>query len=263
MCIAYIAFSPKGEWPLFIAANRDEVHQRPTAAARPWTHNTDIIAGLDLESRGTWLGITRHGRVALITNYRDPHHSVPHARSRGLLTREFLEGTLDPPAYMELVARTGNHYNGFNLIVSDLKDTCYYSNRKPQGIGPEPLAQGRYVLSNHFLDTPWPKAQRLRTALDSLQPGQAVLRPDLVFDILRDTTQAPDHELPATGLTRERERLLSSPFIISDTYGTRCSTVIAVRRDGTMLLSEQSYGPDARVTGRHDWRWTLDSPITH
>lgn len=255
MCIAYVAFSPKGEWPLFIAANRDEVHLRPTAAARPWTHNPDIIAGLDLESQGTWLGITRHGRIALITNYRDPLHSVPQARSRGLLTREFLEGRLDPHTYMHSVARTAGNYNGFNLIVSDLEHMYYYSNRGPQGSGPELLTQGRYVLSNHFLDTPWPKAQRLRTALDALDKDQAMLRPDAVFDILRDTTQAQDNELPSTGLSLERERLLSSPFIISDTYGTRCSTVIAVHRDGDVLFSEQSYGPDARATERHDWRW--------
>jgi uncharacterized protein with NRDE domain len=149
--------------------------------------------------------------------------------------------------------RRAQDWAGFSLIVGDPQGIWYLSNRDPVGAARR-LTAGRYVLSNHLLDTPWPKATRLRTCLDALAPEQWATDPDAVLAVLRDTTQASGEALPDTGLERGFERLLSSPFIVSPNYGTRCSTVIAVAGTGETLFCEQSYRPDGRPRERHDWR---------
>ncbi|MFT0548191.1 NRDE family protein [Allopusillimonas ginsengisoli] len=256
MCIAYLAINAHPDWPLFIAANRDEFHHRPTAPARPDALGPDIIAGIDLQGHGSWLGMTRQGRFALITNYRDPAHLIPNAPTRGQLVSRFLQSDMTPQAYAEQVQRDSQAYNGFNLIVGDLHSAQYVGNRTKQ-TQPASLAPGRYVLSNHLLDTPWPKAQRLRDALDAFPLNMLERSLTEVFEILQDETTARDDMLPRTGLSLERERLLSSPFIVSPDYGTRCSTVIAVHASGQTLFSEISYTPAGRVARRHDWPFDL------
>jgi uncharacterized protein with NRDE domain len=252
MCIAYLALSAHPDWPLFIAANRDEFHARPCIAAAPRANQPDIISGIDVLAGGTWLGVTRSGRYALITNYRDPARVLDGAPSRGELVSSYLRGIEPPQDYVRAVQAKGAGYNGFNLIVGD-RDAAWYAGNRASQPQARLLAPGRYVLSNHLLDTPWPKARRLRTALDAF-PLEA-LDPSLtpIFDALRDTTAAQDAELPATGLPLERERLLSSPFIVSDTYGTRCSSVLAIHADGHAIFSEVSYDETGRQTRRHDW----------
>jgi len=224
MCIAYLSLGDP-EWPLLIAANRDEFHARPTRAAGPWPEAPRLIAGCDLLGGGTWMGTTVDGRLALLTNYREPGHSVPPgAPSRGLLVRDFLLSEEDPAPWIATVAARADDWAGFNLIVGDARQTWCLGNRDPSRT-PRQLSGGRYVLSNHLLDTPWPKAARLRAALDDLPPADWASAPDKILERLRDTTPAEDARLPDTGLPLERERLLSSPFIISPDYGTRCSTV--------------------------------------
>lgn len=254
MCIAYLALGDPA-WPLFIAANRDEYHARPSAAAAPWIDRPDIIGGLDLHAGGTWLAWSRAGRFALLTNYREPGRHRPDAPSRGALVRDFLLGTESATAYAQAVHAHGMDYNGFNLVVGDSESIEYLSNRDPDPThSPRRLAPGRYVLSNHLLDTPWPKAARLRAALDA-QPVDALAgNPDGVFAILRDAEPAEDAALPSTGVSLELERLLSSPFILSSDYGTRCTTVMAIQHNGRALFSEQSYDPAGRPKERHDWR---------
>lgn len=260
MCIAYLAIQAHPDWPLFIAANRDEFHSRPARPAAPWPQRPDIIAGIDCQARGTWLGVTRQGRYAFLTNYRDPPAFIPNAPSRGELSSRYLEGNEDPRDYARKSMAAARAYNGFNLIVGDLAGACYISNRLPSGQMRE-LGAGRYVISNHLLDTPWHKAERLRRALDAY-PSDALLDSlTPVFAILKDGTQAADADLPATGLTLERERLLSSPFIVSPDYGTRCSTIIAVHASGRALFSEISYGPDGQATERHDWPFIVESAV--
>lgn len=256
MCIAYLAIRAHPEWPLFVAANRDEFHHRPTLPARPGALGAGIIAGIDLQGQGSWLGMTRQGRYALITNYRDPAQLIPGAPTRGQLVSHFLQGHMPPQAYAAQVQHDSQAYNGFNLIVGDLHDAQYVGNRSGQQ-QPTSLAPGRYVLSNHLLDTPWPKAQRLREALDAFSVHQLARSLSGVFDILRDSTTACDDTLPRTGLSLERERLLSSPFIVSPDYGTRCSTVIAVHASGKALFSEVSYTPAGAVARRHDWPFDI------
>lgn len=254
MCIAYLSLGNPG-WPLLIAANRDEFHARPTRAAAPWPEAPDLIAGLDRQGGGTWMGVTASGRHALLTNYREPGHPVPPgAPSRGLLVRDFLRCEDDPAVWIDTVAVRSDDWAGFNLIVGDARQTWYLGNRDPAR-APRRLPPGRYVLSNHLLDTPWPKAARLRASLDALPPATWAAAPEQVFERLRDTTPAEDTRLPATGLTLEFERLLSSPFIISPDYGTRCSTVLTRSADGRTLFSELGYDAAGRPLERHDWRF--------
>jgi len=251
MCIAYLAIGAHPDWPLFIAANRDEFHARPTTAAGPWPAHPDLLAGIDDMAGGTWLGVTRKGRFGLLTNYRDMAYEA-QAASRGALVAEYLKGETPPGEYAAQVARQGGRYNGFNLIVGDLEQTCYAGNRHGggQAVWLEP---GRYVLSNHLLNTAWPKTQRLKTRLDEYPLEELAKTLNPVFDILKDTTPAEDDALPRTGLSLERERLLSSPFIISPEYGTRCSTAIAIRSDGRGFFSEVTYDPQGMAVERHDW----------
>ncbi|WP_322996185.1 NRDE family protein [Castellaniella sp.] len=250
MCIAYLALGHP-EWPVRVAANRDEFHARSSVVAGPWPKHPQVLAGRDLSAGGTWLGGGQGGRFALLTNFREPGFSVPaHAPSRGMLVRDFLLGAATPQAYCRDIARHAQAWAGFNLIVGDLDDVWYFSNRDPAEAA-RCLAPGQYVLSNHLLDTPWPKSRRLRAALDALPALDWVRHPQRVFDALRDTTQATVDQLPDTGLDLQREQLVSSPFIIDPQYGTRCSTLLVARADGQLWLDEQSYDPAGRAVGRH------------
>ncbi len=255
MCIIYLSIAKDPAWPLYIAANRDEFHNRPALPAAPWDANPDIFSGLDQSGGGTWLGINRNGRFAMLTNYRDPSAFNPQAPTRGMLVSDFLESDRSACDYAQDIWKTGDAYNGFNLIVGDASGVYYTGNR--QETPPLALGRGSYILSNHLLDTPWPKAERLRNALDALSPGRSVDVMDNVFSLLHDTTPAPDDALPDTGLPLERERLLSSPFIISDNYGTRCSSIVAVDSLGDATFSELTYAPDGTEAGRRDWTFSM------
>ncbi len=255
MCIAYLAIGAHPDWPLFIAANRDEFHARPTTVAGPWPAHPELLAGIDQMAGGTWLGVTRQGRFGLLTNYRDMAYK-PQAASRGALVADYLKADVPPGEYAGQVARQGGRYNGFNLIVGDLEQSCYASNRHGDGQALT-LEPGRHVLSNHLLNTAWPKTQRLKERLDEYPMQELAKTLNPVFEILKDTTPAEDNALPSTGLSLERERLLSSPFIISPEYGTRCSTVVAINRDGRGFFSEITYDPQGIPTERHDWPFSL------
>lgn len=259
MCIAYLALNSHPDWPLLIAANRDESHKRPSRAAAPWDNHPDIIAGIDLEAGGTWLGVTRQGRFGLLTNYREMGHNIPNAPSRGDLVSTYLATSVDAADYAYTVSLKASSYNGFNLIVGDLSTARYVSNRTPES-DPQTLESGRYVVSNHLLDTPWPKAERLRQAFQQLDMDALVRSLRVVFNTLKDTTPADDAFLPETGVSLEFERVLSSPFIISQNYGTRCSTVVVVHKSGRALLSETTYDNTGTEVQRHDWPFAIAMP---
>lgn len=261
MCIIYLSIAKDPEWPLFIAANRDEFHARPALPAAPWDGNPDIFSGLDQSAGGTWLGINRNGRTAMLTNFRDPAGFDPQAPTRGLLVSDFLDGDMTAAEYATQVWKTADRYNGFNLIVGDINAVYYTGNR--QSAPPQKLAAASYILSNHLLDTPWPKAERLRRGLDALTPNSAPDALQQVFTLLRDTTPAPDDALPSTGIPLERERLLSSPFIISDNYGTRCSSIIAVNQNGEATFSELSFDAQGCETARRDWTFSMHQPLRY
>ncbi|MVW80009.1 NRDE family protein [Bordetella sp. 02P26C-1] len=255
MCLAVFAVRHVPGVPVLIAANRDEFHARPAQAAGAWPGQPRLYAGRDLRGGGTWMGVNEFGRYAILTNVRDPRRLLVDAPSRGALVETFLRGDLDPMAYLADVHARGARYNGFNLIVGDPEQAAYYSNH--EGI-PRQLPPGVYAVSNHLLDTPWPKLRRTRSAFVRLLGG--TVQPDLtgLYAMLADRTPAIDSELPCTGIPLARERLLSSPFIVSPDYGTRASTVLALHADGRGELHERQFNAAGEAVGDSDltfaWR---------
>lgn len=240
MCLIFIALNVHPKYKLIVAGNRDEFYNRRTAVADFWSDHPHILAGRDLEAMGTWLGMTSGGRIAMLTNYRDPKSINPGAPSRGKLVSDFLIEGGHPGAYLDAVAREGNKFNGFNLLTGTTDELWYYSNY--QG-NVQKLNDGLYGLSNHLLDTPWPKVVRGK---ERLKPHLALPEPDpeFFFKVLYDEDVAPDAQLPSTGLPLDRERALSSMFIKTNGYGSRCTTVIMVDRDNNIYFSERNFNTD-------------------
>jgi uncharacterized protein with NRDE domain len=252
MCLVLIALDSHPDYALIVAANRDEFYDRPTAPAEFWSDSPEVIGGRDLKAGGTWLGIDRSGRFAAVTNYRQGEREAAAPRSRGYLVSDYLTTATDASAHLERVERDAALYNGFNLILGDAWELLYYSNREGSR---RRLGPGVYGLSNHLLDTPWPKVTSGKTALSALLGGGSELIPDLL-DLLSDRRQPPDDSLPQTGVSLAWERLLSAAFISSGSYGTRSSTVLLVGRNRGVILVERSFGPKGRRTGevRHDFQ---------
>jgi uncharacterized protein with NRDE domain len=240
MCLALIALDCHPQYSLIIAANRDEFYDRPTTPAEFWADAPSVLAGRDLKAGGTWLGIDRRGRLAAVTNVRQGERELPAPRSRGRLVSDFLRANIRALRYMEQVQSEADLYNGFNLIVVDAGGLFYYSNRE----GPaRSLSPGVYGLSNHLLDTPWPKVATTKAAFGALLHGGASELIRDLFALLADRSRPGDGLLPSTGVSMEWERLLSSAFIASEDYGTRSSTVVLEGRDGTVVFVERSFGP--------------------
>jgi uncharacterized protein with NRDE domain len=239
MCLIAFALNSHLEYSLVMGANRDEFYDRPTEHAHWWNDERPILSGRDLMKGGTWLGVTSSGRIAAVTNYRDGYSLKANASSRGLLVTDYLKGSEKPEAYLAKIKSTADLYDGFNLIVYDSDALYYYSNRR-EGI--TKVAPGVHALSNHLLDTPWPKLVRSKQALAaSLESKSADLK-NALFALLADDARADDDELPDTGITKEWEKQLSSPFIALDDYGTRSSTVVLLRRDGRIFFEERNFG---------------------
>jgi uncharacterized protein with NRDE domain len=251
MCLIFIAHRHHPQFPLVIAANRDEFYARDTAPLHFWEDMPDIIAGRDLVGGGTWMGVRKNGRWAALTNYREPGVQDPNARSRGHLVTDFLNARQSPMEYLAAVHAQGDRYNGFNLFVGDGRSLAYNSNR---GRPPMLLTPGIYGASNHFLDTPWPKLAKGKDRFASLLE---TAEPDMegMLGILADTQRPPDEQLPDTGVGMEWERLLSPVFITSPVYGTRCSTVARLDSAGEVEVLERTYEVnDGHITGHEDRR---------
>jgi uncharacterized protein with NRDE domain len=238
MCLILLAWEKHPRWRLVAAANRDEFHARPTAPADWWPQAPDILAGRDLQAGGTWLGVTRSGRFAAVTNIREPNPQNPAAPSRGHLVGNFLLSRAPSLGYLAGLMPIAPAFNGFNLLVMDGTSLAWLSNRDP---GMNPLSPGVYGVSNALLNTPWPKVVRgkddLRAALE-LEDDDALEA--ALFESLARRDPAPDAELPDTGVGAERERTLSSAFIVTPEYGTRSSTVLLLGRDGEVRLTERT-----------------------
>jgi uncharacterized protein with NRDE domain len=239
MCLILLAIDTHPRYPLVIAANRDEFYARPTSAARWWEDAPEVLAGRDLRSGGSWMGVTRAGRWAAVTNYRDPSEFGRSAPSRGALVSDFLRGDLGPEAYLRRLLPRAEEFNGFNLLVGDLDEVWWLSNR---ATGPVRVEAGVHGLSNHLLDTPWPKVERGTRELTRILAGPDP-SPDTLLDLLLDRTLAADHQLPETGMDRDRERALSPAFILTPDYGTRASTALLLDRDGELRFQERSFLP--------------------
>jgi uncharacterized protein with NRDE domain len=240
MCLLVLAWQVHPRYRLVVAANRDEFHERPTAAMAQWPPPDDIIAGRDLRAGGTWLAMDRARRFGIITNFRDLQSPAPGAPSRGNLIPSYLRNEAGAERYLKELQPSAGEYSGFNLLLTDSDSLWYASNRAEHFA--RPLPPGIYGLSNEFLDTPWPKLQRVRRRFDPrLSQGNEVSKDEL-FAILSDPTQAGINEkLPKTGLSPEWEQLLSSPFIRNEDYGTRSSTVVLLEPAGAVSLTERRF----------------------
>ena len=256
MCLILFAAGAHPDYPLIVAANRDEAYVRPAAAADYWTDAPQVYGGRDLVAGGTWLAIHMDGRFAAITNYRQPDPQPNSARSRGELTRGYLLGSGDAASYMNAIRSRANEYHGFSLIAGEIDQLQFYSNRHT---APMPVQRGVHGLSNHLLDEPWPKVLSGTAVLgDLLTAGENELVRRL-FDVLSNRTPAPDHLLPTTGIAFERERDLSAAFIAGETYGTRASTVLLVDAEGGALFCEREFGPAGIQLGASSRRLPMRS----
>lgn len=239
MCLIVVGWRVHPEYPLVVAANRDEFYARPTAPLAHWPDAPQVIGGIDLEAGGTWLGVTESGRFAAVTNVREPGMAQGQC-SRGALPRNFLLHGTTAIDYTTQI--DGGQYAGFNLLVSDGNELVYCSNRD---VPPRILPPGIYGLSNHLLDSPWPKLltarARFADALSSL-PDETKF-----FELLSDESVVGDENLPNTGVPIEWERLLSAIFVKSANYGTRASTLIWQQTDGSMRVREESFGPNGQA----------------
>ena len=251
MCLALFALDAHPRYALVVAANRDEYHARPAAAAAWWDEGW--LAGRDLRAGGTWFGVTRAGRWAFVTNVREPARYDPDAPSRGSLVPAVLADAQTPTASLERIVAGATAQNGFNLVAGDGARGAWGSNR---AIASQMLPAGVHGVSNAALDTPWPKVTRTKAAMaEWCSTAESDIA--LLFAMLADTRVAPDAELPATGVTPERERLLSAPFIVSADYGTRCSTVLTVARDGAARFVERSFGPSGKALRDVEHRFAI------
>jgi uncharacterized protein with NRDE domain len=240
MCVIFFAYRQHPEYPLILLANRDEFYERPTAAAQSWEDFPDIFAGRDLVHGGTWLGINKSGRVAAVTNYRDPR-AAPGKFSRGDLVGDFLKLDVGVEDYLRQIKARAADFSGFNLLVGEIgakaQKLGYYSNREDRINMLEP---GIYGLSNHLLDTPWRKVEQGKAAVAKLLQNGG-LEKQKYLEILADKTLAADADLPETGIGYEREKLLSAIFIETPVYGTRSSSLVLVDKDYEISLDERNF----------------------
>lgn len=251
MCLLAFSWKSHSRYRFIFAGNRDEFHARPAAPADWWNDAPTVFGGRDLEAGGSWLGMNRDGRFAVVTNFREPDLRPAGKRSRGELVNAFLAGVGDAAEYLQFMEDHADRYAGFNLLFGNvLHDAAlfYVSNRDGLARDERIVTSGIHALSNHLLDTPWPKVQRLRqrftTELERDQP-----RVQALLEFLDDTEPASDAELPSTGISPEWERRLSPAKIVGNVYGTRASTVIAVDHDGSCEFIERRFSSDGSIAG--------------
>lgn len=252
MCLILLAFKSHPVYKLILAGNRDEYYVRPTAPAAFWEEAPRLLAGRDLRGGGTWLGITTKGRIGAVTNYRDPSSNKTDAPSRGTLVSNFLLENHEASDYLEDLKKRASDYSGFNLLIGDQDKLFWYSN---QISGYRNLSPGIYGLSNHLLDTPWPKVTRGKQAFRRLLSRKSGFELDAVFDLLSDRSIPDDDTLPDTGVGLEWERILSPLFIASSDYGTRSSTILVIDQGDHVTFVERTFNSphDSVTTVAHEF----------
>jgi len=244
MCVVAFAHGIHPHWRLVLVGNRDEFHARPTAPLARWP-DSGVIAGRDLQSGGTWVGLDTHGRVAVVTNVRDGYAQPHVGSSRGALPTAFLAGSMDAAGTTDDLLANADAYAPFNLMLADAEGCWHLGNHPRQR---EALSAGVHGISNGRLGAPWPKTRHLTAALQAwVHAGDDAL--DLLWRALADEHGAADAELPDTGVGIELERRLSPAFIRGETYGTRASTIIAVDHAGRGFIHERRFGPNGVFAG--------------
>ena len=242
MCLISFAYQAGGETPFLLAANRDEFHERPTLPAGYWPDAPHVLGGRDLRGGGSWFALTTNGRIAMLTNFREGRKENPDAPSRGELVSRFVLEDMSPAQYLEQLIENGPAYNGFNLVFGYYHQLWYFSNR---GGTPGRLEGGTYGLSNHLLNTPWPKVNIARNVVQA-SPKQKRVDMKALGEAFYDTREAPDHLLPDTGVGIEWERILSPVFISGDTYGSRATTLLRISKTGKVEFKEITFAPKGK-----------------
>ncbi|OEY66713.1 NRDE family protein [Marinobacter sp. X15-166B] len=259
MCLIAFSLGQHPDYPVVVAANRDEFYPRPTTAMS-WWPESDLLAGKDLQSGGTWLAVNRQGDIAAVTNVREGSPE-PGQVTRGELP---IRALTMPGAELEThLLQHQDQYAGFNLLTISGQHGWYFSNRDAHP--GRRVYRGSYGLSNHLLQSPWPKLIRLRQrisqTLAAARCGRTSLLHERLISNLQDTTPAPDHLLPDTGVALETERFLSSPFISGTDYGTRATTIISLSREGEIMVTEQTWHAEGRPGGTQQFCWHRDPLI--
>jgi uncharacterized protein with NRDE domain len=253
MCLIIFAHHASRAYPLLVAANRDEFHRRATAPSRFWPSDPTLLAGRDQQLGGTWMGVTRDGKFAAVTNSRDPQATREAPRSRGELPLDYLRGKQDPSLYLQAISDRAQEYAGFNLLLGDGSSMWYYSNNpqpsEPGQNRPRALEPGIYGLSNAQLDTPWPKVVRGKTQLKEMLDDARPIDHGGLFGLVNNADLADSGALSALGMGTEMEQLLSAQFICSETYGTRSSTTLWQDRGGIFSWREVSFDKHGEPTG--------------
>lgn len=239
MCLILLAYDCHPRYQLVMAANRDEFYKRPTLPADFWPDAPDILAGKDVKEGGAWMGITRSGGVAVLTNYRDPAGTKAQAPSRGHLVLNYLKSGLAPAFYLQNLPGGGEAYNGFNLLLGSLDCLYYYSNREKLI---RKVEKGVHALSNSLLDVSWPKVEKgIKGLTDALQAEN--IDTEALFTMMADREIPDDKNLPSTGVGLDMERWLAPAYVISQDYGTRSTTVLLADRNHKVCFWERSFTP--------------------
>jgi uncharacterized protein with NRDE domain len=252
MCLLVLAWRAHPRYDLVVAANRDEFHDRAAAPMAPWAEAPHLLAGRDLRAGGTWLGVNRERRFGVVTNYREVIRPRPEAPSRGTLIPAYLGQRDGAGPFLQTLTGETAAFSGFNLLLADGEELWYASNRAESFA--RALPPGIYGLSNHVLDTPWPKLVRTRDALAARLAASDDPDPQDLLALLADRRQVPAGEaLPSTGLQPEWERALSSPFVLHPDYGTRCSTVVLRTAGGRLRVVERTFDPSGSPAGEREF----------
>jgi len=256
MCLLILAHQVAREYPLLVAANRDEFHARPTSVSDFWAAHPELLAGRDLQQGGTWMGVTRSGRFAAVTNYRDPSQSAVAPRSRGELPVAYLTGSKDPEAFLKTIAPMARDYGGFNLLVGDRRNLWYFTNS--DGMDPQCLPPGVYGLSNARLDTPWPKVELGKARMLALLQAGPISHSALAT-VVTDRRLADPRTLSGHGLDGNMETTLSAQFIVTEAYGTRSSTTVWTDTHNQASWREQSFNEEGALNSVQHKEFSLSA----
>lgn len=254
MCLLVLSLNQHERYQLVFAGNRDEFHGRPAQPAHWWSETPGILGGRDLEAGGTWLGITRNGRFAAVTNYREADSSGgAQNTSRGALVGDFLRSRETAAAYADSVRRAGDRYRGFCLIVGDPSGLWFVSNRD---VRTRRLESGIFGLSNQLLDVPWPKVVRAKSRLAELLEHD--VSPSDLLDMLGDRTLLRD-TAPRVGPEAGLAQAASAIFVSAPSYGTRCSTAITITHEGLVEFAERSFDSLGERTGEQRFEFRIEA----
>ena len=247
MCLFLFAWKMHPKYSLIAVANRDEYHDRPSLPIERWTDHPQVIAGRDLKHYGTWMGVTDSGKWSVVTNFREASDKDNVKNSRGDLTKKFLIGNQTPHAYASSIFSSLDSYNGFNLLAGDTSSIHYISNRQPLTESKTSAIRkpGIYGLSNHLLNTNWPKVSEGKKALQRLISRHEAIEFATIVDLMSNREKPSDRELPMTGVPMDLERTLSPMFIKTPNYGTRATSMLLANEDGSKIqFSEATFNAD-------------------